>query len=35
MAFAHDANNDVMNNAWYSMTGDYLDYLLAVLNSNN
>ncbi len=35
MAFAYDANNYVMNNACYIMTGDHLDYLLAVLNSNN
>ena len=33
MAFAYDANNYVMNNACYIMTGDHLDYLLAVLNS--
>ena len=32
MAFAYDANNYVMNNACYIMTGDHLDYLLAVLN---
>ena len=33
IAFAYDANNYVMNNACYIMTGDHLDYLLAVLNS--
>jgi hypothetical protein len=35
MAFAYDANNYVMNNACYIMTGDHLDYLLAVLNFSN
>ena len=33
MAFAYDTNNYVMNNACYIMTGNHLDYLLAVLNS--
>ncbi|TWV14347.1 N-6 DNA methylase [Bacteroidaceae bacterium HV4-6-C5C] len=33
MAFAYDTNNYIMNNACYIMTGNHLDYLLAVLNS--
>ena len=33
MAFAYDKNQFIMNNACYIMTGEHLDYLLSILNS--
>ena len=33
MAFAYDTHSYLMNNACYIMTGNHLEYLLAVLNS--
>ena len=33
MAFAYDTNQYVMNNACYILTGNNLEYILAILNS--
>ena len=33
MAFAYDKNQFIMNNACYIMTGEHLDYLLSIINS--